>query len=336
MQNRINNSPDEIIINACVRFYSDNEIENAKQELYKLLESSNSSEVRRVLTRRKDVKKSVEDIVSSLKACDMAKEVPGIFVSKNLHKIPHDDEGNASINGLLAALLKMERQMNEIASNYVTKSDLDKQLDKLSSKTNTGVSRDKSPLPFFENLKNTPPKRKSETGANPIQPKTASNASSQPSFSSVLLHPSPKASAQRSWSNEVGTASRSAHANNTRKPVAAKKKTEIVIGKSVSAGALSFKGADLTIHRFIGNVHPDVNVETMKKDLDQMGITVLDLQLNQGKSTRMKSFHLTAKRSDSEKIDDPETWPENIVVRRFFLPRKKPEATHAGDQPRET
>ena len=78
----------------------------------------------------------------------------------------------------------------------------------------------------------------------------------------------------------------------------------------------------MTIHRFIGNLHPDVNEEDMKKDLENLGISVLGLEKNQGKSTRLKSFHLTAKRSDAEKIDDPNTWPENVIVRRFFLPKK--------------
>ena len=104
-----------------------------------------------------------------------------------------------------------------------------------------------------------------------------------------------------------------------------KKPTNIVIGKAVSSGAMSFRGADLTIHRFIGRVHPDVNVDSLKTDLENIGISVLDLQLNESKLSRFKSFHLTAKRSDAEKIDNPDTWPENVVVRRFFLPRKKAE-----------
>ena len=102
-----------------------------------------------------------------------------------------------------------------------------------------------------------------------------------------------------------------------------KKTSDVVIGKAVSSGALSFRGADLTIHRFIGRIHPDVDIETMKKDLETLGISVLNLQQNESKNSQFKSFHLTAKRADAEKIDNPNTWPENVVVRRFFLSRRK-------------
>ena len=48
-----------------------------------------------------------------------------------------------------------------MASNYGTNSNLNKQLNKLNTKTNTDIIRhDKSPLPFFKHLQNTPPRRR--------------------------------------------------------------------------------------------------------------------------------------------------------------------------------
>ena len=332
VQNRINNSPDDIIATTCVNFYAFDEIDAARNELQRAFENSSSSlDGRRVLTRRRDPKKSMEDIIATFKSCDVTNEQLPSYVSRNLHRIPHDDEGNQSIKCVMASISKLERQISEMSKTVITKSDFDGAINPIRQKIGIGASSaDKSVLPtFFENLINSPTPRKAADNT----------VNSKPSFSAtVLTLPSPvnnkphRASARSSGSSpritlSAATAAKKAASSrdSTTPATRPRKTTDVVIGKSVNSGALSFRGADLTIHRFIGRVLPDVDAESMKRDLENLGISVLALEENQTKNSRFKSFHLTAKRSDAGKIDDPETWPENIVVRRFFLPKRKPD-----------
>lgn len=374
VQNRINNSPDEIITTACINFYTPEEIDSAKRELFQLLENINF-EGKRLPGRvaKRDPKKAMEDILSTFKACDAAKETLPIFVSQNLHRVPNDDEGNQSIKCVMAALGDLQHQIKKMSDNFVSKSDLAVALQCKS----VGESQppDRSALPsFFENLLNSPTPRRSRplstatTNRNLLMNSSASAtaaASSAPKESAststssgptstdlsapTVLSAAPTAAAVAAASamaaaptvatikdgghRRSAVNSASGKRNGSQPPANRKKRADVVIGKSVSSGAVSFKGADLTIHRFIGNVHPDVDVETMKTDLTSMGISVIELQQNVSKFSRFKSFHLMAKRSDAEKIDNPDTWPENIIIRRFFLPRRKPsDESEQGNQ----
>ena len=141
VQNRVNNSPDEIIATTCVNFYSGDEIDHARNELFKALE--NSSGNGRVVTRRKDPKKTMEDIISTFKSYDIAKEPLPTYVSRNLHRVPHDDEGNQSIKCVMASLSKLERQLGELSRDFVTKSDLDTALNPIRQK----ISASTEPVP---------------------------------------------------------------------------------------------------------------------------------------------------------------------------------------------
>ena len=106
VQNQMDNSLDEVIATTCVNFYSPDDIDSARNELLKAFETlSISPEGRRISTRRKDPKKSMEDIIATFKSCDVAKECLPSYVSKNLHRVPHDDEGNQSIKCVMASII---------------------------------------------------------------------------------------------------------------------------------------------------------------------------------------------------------------------------------------
>ena len=74
VQNRINNVPDDIIAAACINFYSPEELDSAKSELFHALENISSSDGKRLPTRaaKRDSKKAIEDILTTFKSCDVA------------------------------------------------------------------------------------------------------------------------------------------------------------------------------------------------------------------------------------------------------------------------
>ena len=94
-----------------------------------------------------------------------------------------------------------------------------------------------------------------------------------------------------------------------------------IIGKSVRNGLVSVKGADLTVNKYVGRFHNDVTVETVRSYIEDQGVSVVELELLDTKHQRFKSFRLRFKRSQLEKVEDGEFWPQGVIVSPFFRPR---------------
>ena len=94
-----------------------------------------------------------------------------------------------------------------------------------------------------------------------------------------------------------------------------------IIGKSVSQGLVSVKGADLTINKYVGRFHNDVVEEDVRKFIEDKGVTVVELEPLDTKHQRFKSFRLRFKRGQLDKIEDGDFWPEGVIVSPFFRPR---------------
>ena len=88
-------------------------------------------------------------------------------------------------------------------------------------------------------------------------------------------------------------------------------------------GEMSWGGVDLLTHRYIGNVRNDVTADMIVNDLKARDIDVVSVEENVvTKHTRYKSFKLSVKRADTDKVDDAGFWPSNVVVRRWWHPRQ--------------
>ena len=59
----------------------------------------------------------------------------------------------------------------------------------------------------------------------------------------------------------------------------------------------------------------------MEADLRAWGVDVISLDELGRKHSRFKSFKLSIKKDDQEKIDDASFWPPNVKVRRYFAPQ---------------
>ena len=102
------------------------------------------------------------------------------------------------------------------------------------------------------------------------------------------------------------------NANKTRKP------KDLVVGKKVSEGLVSWKGADLTMSFYIGNVDVGANCDVMKSDIKNLGVDVVEFEELRRRHNHFKSFRLVIKRKDFDAIKDPLFWPDGVVVRKFF------------------
>ena len=88
-----------------------------------------------------------------------------------------------------------------------------------------------------------------------------------------------------------------------------------------SSGVVSWRGAPLTVDCYIGRVDLDATTDEIKAFVVSKGIDVCDIAENVTTHRRFKSFKLVIKKTDYEKLDDRELWPEGVVFRRFWRPR---------------
>ena len=91
------------------------------------------------------------------------------------------------------------------------------------------------------------------------------------------------------------------------------------MGKKVSDGLLSWKGADLTHEFYITKVDIDAAVGVMRDWIESQGegVRVVNLEEILQHHKRFKSFKLVIRKKDAENIRDW-LWPEGVEVRRFF------------------
>ena len=96
-----------------------------------------------------------------------------------------------------------------------------------------------------------------------------------------------------------------------------RKVSNLVVGKKVVDGLISWRGADLTTELYVGNVSVNVSLEEAKTAISELGVDVVELE-RVGKHNHFQSFRLRIRKADMDKIRDPEFWPDGIIVRRFF------------------
>ena len=113
--------------------------------------------------------------------------------------------------------------------------------------------------------------------------------------------------------------------NNNPRSSGNRQQQNIVIGKKVAAGLLSWRGADLTMTYYIGYVSNDTSKETLKEGIESQGVSVVDLEEIPRRHNRFRSFKLSIRKKDVNAITDADFWPEGIVVRRYFHRQKRDE-----------
>ena len=91
-----------------------------------------------------------------------------------------------------------------------------------------------------------------------------------------------------------------------------------MVGKKVSEGLLSWKGADLTASLYVGNIEVNANTDDIKAYIENQNVKVVELEDIARKHNRFKSLRLVIRKKDFDLIKNPDFWPEGIIVRKFF------------------
>lgn len=180
------------------------------------------------------------------------------------------------------------------------------------------------------------------TSVKTITPLTASSDTNQPnsiqlvpSFASTLRHDAPPGRGGDGIGSGDGgnggdgfqtvpprgrTKSTSAEMRQKAK-TPLRSRSKIVIGKRVNDGQISWRGADMTVSRYIGNVDMEAQSDDIRTFIEGKGVRVIELEQNTTQHQRFKSFRLCIKKGDIEKIDNPDFWPQDVKVRQYFRPR---------------
>ena len=111
--------------------------------------------------------------------------------------------------------------------------------------------------------------------------------------------------------------------NSTRRDT---QRTKIVIGKNVSNGLMSFKGADLTISQYIGRVSNGTTIQNVRDYVTHRNVEIVDLEQLSTRHDQFQSYKLVVKKTELEKIEREDFWPEGVLSRRFFQPRQRDSA----------
>ena len=98
----------------------------------------------------------------------------------------------------------------------------------------------------------------------------------------------------------------------------------------MSDGLISFKGADLTVNKYIGRVHNETSTEDLRNFITSQNITIVELEQLETKHQRFKSFRLRVKRDDVERMEDEDFWPKGILFSPFFRPKNNEERPQAA------
>ena len=103
------------------------------------------------------------------------------------------------------------------------------------------------------------------------------------------------------------------------------KSNTTVIGKKVNAGVVSWKGADLTIAKYIGRCALGTTTDDVKATLDAHKVEILSLEAVQTKHNRFALFKLVAEKAQQETIENGDIWPEGVLIGRWWNPKSTTE-----------
>ena len=97
-----------------------------------------------------------------------------------------------------------------------------------------------------------------------------------------------------------------------------------VIGSKKTQGNETIKGAFRHADLYIGNCDNDVTPDSISKYIvNETNIKVVKCESLASKNENCRSFKVTLKINDRQKLLSPELWPEGIICRKFYSKRIK-------------
>ena len=103
-----------------------------------------------------------------------------------------------------------------------------------------------------------------------------------------------------------------------RRMLREKRKRDAVVSKRQHS---SLRGGHKYADIFVFRVHRDVDGEEVKSFIKDEDIPVMDFRIISNREARMKSYKVTIRNHDYEKVMDVNFWPDGIACRRYISPR---------------
>lgn len=337
LYNKFNRDPRDNVISTCLKFapYSELVIFDEKTKFFSAIGG-------KCIDRRTDKKsKDLEDILTAMSQRDATGDEMPMFVSSNMNNIPWASDGNATNSQILSSI-------HDLKNNLVTKEHLNDALSQLRNEFVSTSRGAESPLtPRHRRTLPTTPKSSSLSSDSTLvhpEPPSLQLVQLQTTIPELNQETNPKlpvasatplaTSSIRGQGREVSTnvgddgyrqvvrGRKMSKSSVSKPPISHRSNSrQIVIGKKVMNGTVSLKGADLTVNRYVGNVDIGATTDQIRDFLIQEGVAVVELEENKTQHSRFKSFRLRIRKDDLSKIDDPNFWPEKVVIRPFFRPK---------------
>ena len=337
VKNKLHSTPKDVVIDTCVKFYSSDEILKSVE----ILETSLNIR----MTKRAVNSKSVTDIYDRLFSADSASTRTPNFVAADLSRLPRPSENSnslATIEQLLASIHDLKQRVVSLESSQISRDFLAESL-----KQRVGDASPPppppSPLPSLPlPLPVSALSPSAPTFSQVTQPSTEM-ASSISAFSGAISSrqavprasvPEASAADGKKWEDQQNRRRPRRNTTNSTAPDKNKRRGgsgPIVIGKKVNEGVVSWKGADLTIARYVGHVALGTSTDDISLSLQNKGVEVVELLPLATKHSRFLSFKLVVKKSQLSIIEDENFWPEGVSIGRFWSP-KASSTSHPDNQ----
>ena len=107
------------------------------------------------------------------------------------------------------------------------------------------------------------------------------------------------------------------------------KNSAVIIGQNVNSGVVSWRGADLTVSRYIGRVALNTTAEEISSWLESKNVDVVSIEAIPTKHQCFSSFKLVIKKAHLETISERDFWPMGVLVGPWWPPKKTTEVEPA-------
>lgn len=365
--NKMKTSAPNKILEICLKFYTIDEISVSRDKLWEKISEFPSLTSTRKVNRRgeKEAESKIDDMIKWLKTIDDAGEPLPPCASLDMTRIPLTSDGALTTSQIMS-------HHDNLRKEFVTIDSLKLCLDNLKADIVASLQINASaPASLRPTAVHPPPPSLAPSSLTPssltpssLTPSSLPPSSLPPSSLSALPNPSltptaptfsqventsqvaanpianpslasivetsvplqPNQSGQRRpKATPSGNRRERSQSRNRRSPT-------IYVGNKVTSGQMSFKGADLTVDRYVGRI--DVNEDNVKVKayIEDSGVELLDFQENSRTHSSFKSFKITARRSDLPTLEREDFWPTGVVFRNFFRPRQRrdDQATSSG------
>ena len=358
--NSLKSRANKKIVEICHKFYAPNEITTSKDKLWEIVKDfpSLASAGLKKISRRgaKESENNLEDVIQWIKVIDDAGEILPRFASFDMTKVPSTDDGSITTSQILA-------HHDNLRKEYVTIDSLNLCLNNMKADIIASLMNNSNPQshllappppnhlpPPPSHL--PPPTPPPPPSTEPLPPSSQISLFSQgvevPHVPDVAVgEVDDPTTTSNLWQNggrrqRRGPAAASAAASPTTsgRPTHQRKdrsrsqnrQPTIFIGSKVTSGQISFKGADLTVDRYLGRIDVESDNEEIKKFITDAGVKIVDFQENSRTHSSFKSFKISIRKSDLPTLEKDNFWPTGVVFRNFFRPRGQRGDQQRGDR----